>query len=43
MNCGSKAEVLEPELLRDEIRTEAEVIIERYSTGEEKGGRKIRH
>ena len=30
MSWGSKAEVLEPESLRDEIREEAEVILERY-------------
>ena len=30
MSWGSKAEVLEPEPLRDEIREEAEVILERY-------------
>jgi predicted DNA-binding transcriptional regulator YafY len=30
MSWGSKAEVLEPESLKDEIREEAEVIIERY-------------
>ena len=30
MSWGSKAQVLEPESLRDEIREEAEVILERY-------------
>ena len=30
MSWGAKAEVLEPESLRDEIREEAEVILERY-------------
>jgi predicted DNA-binding transcriptional regulator YafY len=30
MSWGSKAEILEPESLRDEIREEAEVILERY-------------
>lgn len=36
MNWGSKAEVLEPESLRDEIREEAEVMIERYVKSIEK-------
>lgn len=30
MNWGSKAEVLEPESLRDEIRTEAEAMLRKY-------------
>jgi predicted DNA-binding transcriptional regulator YafY len=30
MSWGSKAEVLAPEYLRDEIREDAEVILERY-------------
>ena len=31
LNWGSKAEVLEPEILREEIRAEAEAILESYS------------
>ncbi|MDP2645397.1 MAG: HTH domain-containing protein [Desulfobacterales bacterium] len=33
MNWGSKAEVLEPESLIDEIRQEAEAMLKTYSTG----------
>ena len=36
MNWGSKAEVLAPESLREEIRAEAEVMIDRYEKGIEK-------
>jgi len=42
MNWGSKAEVLEPESLRDEIREEAEVVLERYKESEEKKERPLR-
>jgi predicted DNA-binding transcriptional regulator YafY len=31
MSWGSKAEVLEPQYLREEIRAEAEAAIEKYS------------
>ncbi|MDP2646600.1 MAG: WYL domain-containing protein [Desulfobacterales bacterium] len=31
MNWGAKAEVMEPEILRDEIRAEAEAMLKKYS------------
>ena len=39
MNWGSKAEVLAPESLRDDIREEAEMILERYVRDTEKDGK----
>jgi len=33
MSWGSKAEVIEPESLRDEIRAEAEALLGRYGEG----------
>jgi len=42
MNWGSKAEVLEPESLRDEIRIEAEVMLGKYTKGIEKEGKPLR-
>jgi len=42
MNWGSKAEVLEPESLRDEIREEAEAMLGKYSKGIEKEGKPLR-
>ena len=42
MNWGSKAEVLEPESLRDEILEEAEVILERYKEDIDREERSLR-
>ena len=42
MNWGATAEVLEPKFLRDEIREEAEVMLERYVKGIEKEEKPIR-
>ena len=36
MNWGSKAEVFEPESLRDEIKSEAETVLRKYSITEKR-------
>lgn len=41
MSWGSKAEVIEPESLRDEIQTELEIMLERYSGDRKATGKSV--